>query len=145
SRGDVQSPQVHEPDGHRSARRRLRPLQWRPGAADVSGRAEELRERRVRLLHGRGAGKPGLPGGGGYTVRGIANQKPTFPVGRPSAVTIMQELDYSWNGVDTNFTWRGPHGIRMNGGTSTGRARRDQCGTERGAPNIKAADGNSPA
>jgi len=29
---------------------------------------------------------PGLPGGGGYTVRGIANQKPTFPVGRPSAV-----------------------------------------------------------
>jgi hypothetical protein len=88
---------------------------------------------------------PGLPGGGGYTVRGIANQKPTFPVGRPSAVTIMQELDYSWNGVDTNFTWRGPHGIRLNGGTSTGRARRDQCGTELGAPNIKAADGNSPA
>ena len=88
---------------------------------------------------------PGLPGGGGYTVRGIANQKPTFPVGRPSAVTIMQELDYSWNGVDTNFTWRGPHGIRLNGGTSTGRAVRDQCGTELGAPNIKAADGNSPA
>jgi hypothetical protein len=88
---------------------------------------------------------PGLPGGGGYTVRGVANQKPTFPTGRPSAVTIMQELDYSWNGVDTNFTWRGPHGIRLNGGTSTGRARRDQCGTELGAPNIKAADGNSPA
>lgn len=87
---------------------------------------------------------PDLPGGGGYTVRGIANQKPTFPVGRPSAVTIMPELEYTWNGVDTNFTWRGPRGLRMNGGTSTGRARRDQCGTELGAPNIKAADGNNP-
>jgi hypothetical protein len=88
---------------------------------------------------------PGLPGGGGYTVRGIANPNLTFPVGRPSAVTIMQELEYYWNGVDTNFTWRGPRGLRLNGGTSTGRARRDQCGTELGAPNIKAAEGNSPA
>ena len=76
---------------------------------------------------------PGLPGGGGYTVRGVANPKPTFPTGQPSAVTIMQELDYYWNGVDTNFTWRGPHGIRLNGGTSTARRARpvlDQCGTE---------------
>ena len=88
---------------------------------------------------------PGLPGGGGYTVRGIANQKPTFPVGRPSAVTIMDELEYTWSGVDTNFVWRGPRGLRLNGGTSTGRAKRDQCATELGAPNFKAADGNSPA
>jgi hypothetical protein len=72
----------------------------------------------------------------------VANPKPTFPAGQPSAVTIMQELDYSWNGVDTNFTWRGPHGIRLNGGTSTGRAQRDQCGTELNAPNVKARDGN---
>jgi len=88
---------------------------------------------------------PGLPGGGGYTVRGVANPKFTFPVGAPSAVTIMDELQYTWNGVDTNFVWRAPGGFRINGGTSTGRAVRDQCATELGAPNFKARDGNSPA
>jgi len=88
---------------------------------------------------------PGLPGGGGYTVRGLANPKFTFPASAPSAVTIMDELQYTWNGVDTNFVWRGPGGFRINGGTSTGRAVRDQCGTELGAPNFKARDGNSPA
>jgi hypothetical protein len=88
---------------------------------------------------------PGLPGGGGYTVRGVANPKATFPAGQPSAVIIMNELAYSWAGVDTNFVWRGPHGIRLDGGTTTGRAVRNQCGTELDAPNIKARDGNSPA
>jgi hypothetical protein len=97
---------------------------------------------------------PGLPGGGGYTVRGVANPKASFPAGRPSAVTIMNELEYSWNGVDTNFVWRAPHGIRLNGGTSTGRAVRDQClgsittttsTSELDQPNVKARDGNSPA
>jgi hypothetical protein len=88
---------------------------------------------------------PGLPGGGGYTVRGVANPKTTFPTGQPSAVIIMNELAYSWAGVDTNFVWRGPHGIRLNGGTTTGRAVRNQCGTELDAPNVKARDGNSPA
>jgi hypothetical protein len=88
---------------------------------------------------------PGLPDGGGYTVRGITNPKASFPPGRPSAVTIMQELEYTYNGFDTNFTWRGPRGIRLNGGTSTGRAVRDQCRTELDAPNVKARDGNNPA
>jgi carboxypeptidase family protein len=98
---------------------------------------------------------PGLPGGGGYTVRGIANPKVTFPVGQPSAVTIMDDLEYSWNGVDTNFVWRGPGGLRLNGGTSTGRAVRDQCSgsvtvagvsvSELDQPNVKARDGNPPA
>jgi hypothetical protein len=88
---------------------------------------------------------PDLPGGGGYTVRGLTNPKASFPTGRPSAVTIMKELEYSWNGVDTNFVWRGPGGLRLNGGTSTGRAVRDQCRTELDAPNVKAREGNSPA
>ena len=88
---------------------------------------------------------PDLPDGGGFTVRGVANPKASFPVGRPSAVTIMKELEYRWNGVDTNFVWRGPRGLRLNGGTSTGRAVRDQCGTELDAPNVKARDGNPPA
>jgi Carboxypeptidase regulatory-like domain len=98
---------------------------------------------------------PGLPGGGGYTVRGIANPKLTFPVGQPSAVTIMDDLEYTWNGVDTNFVWRGPYGIRLNGGTSTGRGVRDQCRgsltvaggsvSELDQPNVKAREGNPPA
>jgi hypothetical protein len=88
---------------------------------------------------------PNLPGGGGYIVRGLTNPKATLPAGRPNAVTIMQELEYSWNGVDTNFVWRGPRGIRINGGTSTGRAVRDECYTEVDAPNAKAREGNSPA
>jgi hypothetical protein len=88
---------------------------------------------------------PNLPNGGGFTVRGIANPKTTLPTGRPSAVTIMPELAYSSNFVDTNFVWRGPHGLRVNGGTSTGRAYRDQCYTELDGPNVKARDGNSPA
>jgi hypothetical protein len=88
---------------------------------------------------------PNLPGGGGYLVRGLSNPKATLPTGRPSAVTIMQELDYSWNGIDTNFVWRGPRGIRVNGGTSTGRAVRDECYTELDGPNVKAREGNSPA
>src|SRR6266853_99606 len=58
--GDLQPSEVLEPDGHRSTRRRLRPFQRRPGAADLSGRTEELRERRVRFLQGRGAGESRL-------------------------------------------------------------------------------------
>jgi hypothetical protein len=88
---------------------------------------------------------PDLPGGGGYLVRGLINPKASFPPGQPSAVTIMQELEYSWHGVDTNFVWRGPRGLRLNGGTSTGRAVRDTCRTELNAPNVKAREGNPPA
>ena len=44
----------------------------------------------------------------------------------------MDELGYTWNGVDTNFVWRGTdkwglRGLRVNGGTTTGRAVRDLC------------------
>ena len=97
---------------------------------------------------------PNLPNGGGYRVRGLFNPKATLPTGRPSAVTIMHELEYSWNGVDTNVAWRGPWGLRVNGGTSTGRAVRDQCSgstpaagqqSELDAPSVKARDGNPPA
>ena len=42
---------------------------------------------------------PDLPGGGGYVVRGLANPNAALPVGRPSAITIMDELSYRWNGV----------------------------------------------
>ena len=98
---------------------------------------------------------PGLPGGGGYVVRGLSNANANLPVGRPSAVTIMDELAYRWNGVDTNFVWRGIdkwglRGLRVNGGTTTGRAVRDLCysptgGTNTDGPNVRQHDGVTPA
>jgi hypothetical protein len=97
---------------------------------------------------------PRLPGGGGYLVRGLANPKPALATGQPSAVTIAEELEYTWSGVDTNFVWRAPGGLRVNGGTSTGRALRDTCyaefevafpGSSIRGPNVKSRDGNTPA
>jgi hypothetical protein len=85
---------------------------------------------------------PRLPNGGGYLVRGNSNPKATLPTGRPTAVTIMKELDYSWNGVDTNFIWRAPGGLRLNGGTSTGRSARDTCHTELDEPHVNGREGN---
>jgi opacity protein-like surface antigen len=101
---------------------------------------------------------PGLPGGGGYVIRGLANPNATLPVGRPTAVTIMDELSYKSNFFDTNFVWRGTdkwglRGLRMNGGTTTGRAVRDQCasptyvaaGVTIDGPNVQQHDGTTPA
>jgi hypothetical protein len=86
-----------------------------------------------------------LPGGGGYVVRGIANPNANLPFGAPVAVTIMDSLKYHWNGVDTNFVWRGPRGLRINGGTSTGRAVRDLCHAETDNPDVQQHDGVTPA
>jgi hypothetical protein len=93
---------------------------------------------------------PGLPGGGGYVLRGLANQNATLPVGRPSAVTIMDELAYRSNFFDTNFVWRGTEkwglrGLRVNGGTTTGRAVRDQCDTMLDGPDVRQHDGVTPS
>jgi hypothetical protein len=98
---------------------------------------------------------PDLPGGGGYVIRGLANANATLPPGRPAAVTIMDELSYRWKGVDTNFVWRGTErwglrGLRVNGGTSTGRAVRDLCYSPTGStntdgPNVQQHDGVPPA
>ena len=85
---------------------------------------------------------PRLPNGGGYVVRGAANPKAALPTGQPQAQTLMQELEYSWSGVDTNFTWRAPGGLRVNGGTSTGRAKRDTCYSELDGPTVKGREGN---
>jgi opacity protein-like surface antigen len=85
---------------------------------------------------------PLLPNGGGYVVRGLSTPKATLPVGQPSAVTIMDTLGYTWNGIDTNFVWRGTtkfglRGLRVNGGTTTGRAVRDQCYASLDGPNVR--------
>ena len=84
---------------------------------------------------------PRLPNGGGYVIRGIQNPKAAIVAG-PTAQTLMQELEYSWSGVDTNFSWRAPGGFRVNGGTSTGRSKRDTCNSELDGPNAKGREGN---
>ena len=87
---------------------------------------------------------PDLPGGGGYVVRGLANPNASLPIGAPTAVTILDTLEYRWNGVDTNFVWRAPGGLRVNGGTSTGRSVRDLCHSQTDNPNVRSYDGVTP-
>ena len=73
---------------------------------------------------------PRLPDGGGYLITGLATGALTFPGGTTlTAQSFNERLNYAYNGVDTNFVWRGPRGLRVNGGTSTGRTNRDDCST----------------
>jgi hypothetical protein len=89
-----------------------------------------------------------LPGGGGYTVQGVATLKcaaystvpgeenicttgVTVPAATGvNAVTIVPDgaTKDEWEGIDTNFVWRGPRGMRVSGGTSTGHRDVDTCG-----------------
>jgi hypothetical protein len=93
---------------------------------------------------------PRLPGGGGYTVNGLFDQRVAVPPACISgttpivcnAVTIDPELNYYWHGIDTNFVWRGPYGIRVNGGTNTGRTSRETCLTMADGPNVRGREGN---
>ena len=84
---------------------------------------------------------PRLPGGGGYRILGLTSAKPGAPAGQPIVQTQMEERDYVWNGVDTNFVWRGPwrpprqrrHQHRPHAGRHLLRdARRTQCQGARG-------------
>lgn len=74
---------------------------------------------------------PRLPGGGGYLVEGIATTKPGADTSNSgvSAVTITPEgyRNDFWSGIDTNFVWRAWNGLRVSGGTSTGRRIADSC------------------
>jgi len=87
-------------------------------------------------------GDPDLPGGGGYRVIGLTAidtnvLTATMLNNNPRAVSYLDSLNYSYNGVDTNFVWRGPGGLRLNGGTSTGRSQRDTCGAEVDGPRVR--------
>jgi hypothetical protein len=71
---------------------------------------------------------PRLPNGGGYVIKGVANQKlPGALPGAGNVTTIQNSLEYTWGGFDTNFVYRGPGGLRISGGTSTGRSLRNTC------------------
>ena len=46
---------------------------------------------------------------------------------------------YGWRGIDTNFVYRMRGGIRINGGTSTGKSFRDLCDFEINQPIVSAS------
>jgi hypothetical protein len=87
---------------------------------------------------------PRLPGGGGYVIRGLNNQSQSgsLPNGAGGVVLLRDELSYTWAGFDTNVVMRARGGLRLSGGTSTGRAVRDTCGTDLDSPNVKGRIGN---
>ena len=87
---------------------------------------------------------PRLPNGGGYLIDGLATQKAARvpSTGNGNVTVIRPELSYSWNGVDTNFVLRAKGGLRISGGTSTGRSNRDTCFTDGDTPNVKGRVGN---
>jgi hypothetical protein len=58
----------------------------------------------------------------------VANQKNLGALpGLGDVTTIQNSLQYTWKGVDTNFVYRGPAGVRISGGTSIGRSLRNTC------------------
>ena len=84
---------------------------------------------------------PRLPNGGGYTILGLNTDRISQAVNQPIAQTYMDTMNYFWHGVDTNFNWRGPKGIRVQGGTSTGHTERNTCYSELDAPNVRGRTG----
>jgi hypothetical protein len=89
---------------------------------------------------------PRLPNGGGYIIKGLTNQKVQGFLPDLGEVTLIRnELNYSWNGVDTNWVYRGPGGFRISGGTSTGRSQRNTCRVSLDSPGVRAREGNEPS
>ena len=74
----------------------------------------------------------------------MINQKAqgALPAGGGNVTVVRKDLEYAWNGVDTNFVLRARGGIRISGGTSTGRAVRNVCYTDVDTPAVKGRVGN---
>jgi hypothetical protein len=86
---------------------------------------------------------PRLPGGGAYVIEGLQNQSvASLPVGSGGVVLLRPQLNYTWAGFDTNVVMRARGGLRLSGGTSTGRANRNTCDTNIDTPNVKGRVGN---
>jgi hypothetical protein len=84
---------------------------------------------------------PRLPNGGGYRILGLNTVSAALPANQPQAQTYMNTLNYKWNGFDTQFNWRAPYGIRVQGGTSTSRNERNTCYSELDEPNVRGREG----
>jgi hypothetical protein len=74
---------------------------------------------------------PRLPGGGGYTVSGLHDLKPSA-FGRPADNFVTLSRNYGdqverWQGVDVNLSMRPRAGLLLQGGLSTGSTLTDVC------------------
>jgi hypothetical protein len=74
---------------------------------------------------------PRLPGGGGYTVSGLYDLKPSS-FGRPADNFVTRSRNYGkqverWQGVDVNLSMRPQAGVMLQGGLSTGSTLTDIC------------------
>ncbi len=73
---------------------------------------------------------PRLPGGGGYVIGDLWNITPAMFGQTQNFVTragnFGEQTQY-WHGVDVNVVARMPNGVRLQGGTSTGREVSDSC------------------
>jgi hypothetical protein len=87
---------------------------------------------------------PRLPDGGGYTIRGLTNNRfnGALPATGGNVTLVREERGYYWHGFDTNFVYRGPRGFRLSGGTSTGKDVDNTCSTSIDSPNVRARVGN---
>ena len=83
---------------------------------------------------------PRLPGGGGYTVSGLYDLKPAS-FGRPADNFVTLASQYGnqiehWQGVDVNLSMRPQHGVRLQGGVSTGSTLTDICDVAEKVPEM---------
>jgi hypothetical protein len=83
---------------------------------------------------------PRLPNGGGYRVLGLNDASFTTPGGQPTVQTYNTRENYAWNGFDTQFSWRAPLGVRVQGGTNTSRTQRNTCDSMLN-PNVRGREG----
>jgi hypothetical protein len=91
---------------------------------------------------------PRLPNGGGYTLDGIRNLKPSA-FGRPTDNLNALANDYGrqiehWNGVDVNVNARLQNGLMLQFGTSTGRTREDDCEVVAKLPELNSGNNLRP-
>jgi hypothetical protein len=74
---------------------------------------------------------PRLPGGGGYTIGGLRDLKPSsFGRAADNRITFSDEFGRQiqhWNGIDATVNARVSGGVLLQGGVSTGRTTTDNC------------------
>jgi hypothetical protein len=92
---------------------------------------------------------PRLPGGGGYTVEGLYDLKPTS-FGRPTKnfVTLSDNIGKQtqhWNGIDISYNIRPRAGLTLQGGVSSGKTSVDTCDIVSKLPEMSLGSGNSNA
>jgi len=85
---------------------------------------------------------PRLPGGGGYRVTGLDTGANAQSATGPQVQTFMEERRSTWHGIDTNFVWRGPGGLRLNGGTSSGYSNLNTCYAALDGPDTRGREGD---